>query len=201
MKALTNKVLILLLLLTVSDSVALPLPEVSTPVFADSEAYAEGAIVQPLLAGGDFVLHMKIKNAGSNLVQVAFGTDADNNGSLSPDEASWVVGYACGSVFIRSNDLQTRTEFPVGEQLPYGGGYSFDWLMLRVRLDPGTRAPHAISFNNNTIRDTDEIWESVIAGFAPDAWDMVRVTTRGGSVSVPQYEFHASPEATVILVK
>ena len=46
----------------------------------------------------------------TNCVEAAIGTDADNDGDLSPEEADYTVGYRCGKWFQRDAVADAETE-------------------------------------------------------------------------------------------
>ena len=58
------------------------------------------------------VFSLELAASPTNNVEVAIGCDADEDGSLSLDEAALTVGYDCGEWFVRSaaNDSVTYSD-------------------------------------------------------------------------------------------
>ena len=78
---------------------------------------AESSVAVPLDASCGPLMRLRIAAdfTPSNAVIVAFGTDVDNDGDLSPEETAIRVGVDCGASFIReewsSNLLCSTSDF------------------------------------------------------------------------------------------
>ena len=70
---------------------------------------AESSVAVPLDASCGPLMRLRIAAdfTPSNAVIVAFGTDVDNDGDLSPEETAIRVGVDCGIPFARSESTST----------------------------------------------------------------------------------------------
>lgn len=73
---------------------------------------AESSVAVPLDASCGPLMRLRIAAdfTPSNAVIVAFGTDVDNDGDLSPEETAIRVGVDCGASFIRE-ESKSKVEF------------------------------------------------------------------------------------------
>ena len=55
-------------------------------------------------------LSLSLDASPTNCVEAAIGTDADNDGNLSPEEADYTVGYRCGKWFQRDAVADAEAE-------------------------------------------------------------------------------------------
>ena len=53
---------------------------------------------------------ISLEASPSNCVEAAIGTDTDNDGNISPEEADYTVGYRCGKWFQRDAVADAETE-------------------------------------------------------------------------------------------
>ena len=70
-------------------------------VHADTEVMTNVPFTVALDVSGRFAFDLVCRATPSNNVEVAFGTDANGNGVLEPEETDRVVGWDCGSWFTR----------------------------------------------------------------------------------------------------
>ena len=70
-------------------------------VHADTETVTNVPFAVALDAAGRLSFDLVCRATPSNNVEVAFGTDANGNGVLEPEETDRVVGWDCGSWFTR----------------------------------------------------------------------------------------------------
>ena len=70
-------------------------------VHADTETVTNVPFATALDAAGRLSFDLVCRATPSNNVEVAFGTDANGNGVLEPEETDRVVGWDCGSWFTR----------------------------------------------------------------------------------------------------
>ena len=147
-----------------------PLPP---PEFADTEVTAHHRLGQPAsgLRGLDF--RLDFSGTASNNVEVAFGRDADENGSLAPHETDVIVGWECGRYFIERFGTGERIEEPnVGTN---DVARSLAW---HYALRKGCRVFKAfVSVSSNApdwLYDRD--------------WDLMRLTARGVDVQGERFE-------------
>ena len=99
--------------------------------FADTEVSTNMA---PPVRGDDplvFGFDMDFSSSPSNCVEIAFGADADGDGTLAPEETGLVLGWDCGEWFVRSETagIAETSAVPCGRQLLR--------VAARVRRDGG----------------------------------------------------------------
>ena len=70
-------------------------------VHADTETVTNVPFATALAVAGRLSFDLVCRATPSNNVEVAFGTDANGNGVLEPEETDRVVGWDCGSWFTR----------------------------------------------------------------------------------------------------
>ena len=79
--------------------VAAPLPPPSP--YADTESETNVTFCAGVLGDNVFTLSLELDASPSNNVEVAFGCDANGNGTLDDSEAAFAVGWDCGEWFFR----------------------------------------------------------------------------------------------------
>ncbi len=105
---------ILAALMSVAACAAVVSPTLPTPEWPDHEAATNAALpVATWRKRGHFDVRMSVA-AGTNLVQLAFGRDADGDGELSRAETALVVGRGIGEAFVE--DVAARQRY--AEALP-----------------------------------------------------------------------------------
>ena len=89
------------------ESPALPPSEFADTEVSTNFTFAVGEGINRRL-----VFSLELAASPTNNVEVAIGCDADEDGSLSLDEAALTVGYDCGEWFVRSaaNDSVTYSD-------------------------------------------------------------------------------------------
>ena len=79
--------------------IAAPLPPPSP--YADTESVTNVAFNAGVPGDNVFSLSLALDASSSNNVEVAFGCDANGNGTLDDSEAAFAVGWDCGEWFFR----------------------------------------------------------------------------------------------------
>ena len=84
-----------------------PLPTPPPSEFAD----AESSVTVPLPAneGRHIRLTLAFDPSPTNAVQIAFGTDANHDNNLAPEETSLRVGCDCGEIQVKDEGVQRRS--------------------------------------------------------------------------------------------
>ena len=96
-----------------------PLPTPPTSPYPDAES---SLCVQLDPSRGPLMrLQLATDFTPSNAVIVAFGTDADNDGDLSPEETALRVGADCGASFIR-DESKSKVEVEQWNLSTYSAG-------------------------------------------------------------------------------
>ena len=171
-------------------SSALPAPE-----WPDREA----ATNAPLPAAtwrkrGHFDVRMSVA-AGTNLVQLAFGRDADGDGELSRAETALVVGRGLGEAFVE--DVTARIRY--AEALPpTAGRRGFGW---RVFLTAAGAPTGLIATNEAGVAVFTE-WRHAPPTWCFDpSWDMVRAVSAGPDDADGRLRVEIGPDGTVLILR
>ena len=120
-----------------------------------------------------YTFSMSFAATSSNNVEIAFGTDADNDDALSDDEVSLAAGWDCGEWFI----MNTAT----GERFTADGANGLHDFVGSILLRADGRA-RTVTFHDGTtplfpgFSATARSWE------IPSDWDMVRLVGRGENI-------------------
>ena len=171
-------------------SSALPAPE-----WPDREA----ATNAPLPAAtwrkrGHFDVRMSVA-AGTNLVQLAFGRDADGDGELSRAETALVVGRGFGEAFVE--DVNARQRY--AEVLPpRTGRRGLGW---RVFLRANGTPTGLIATNEAGVAVFTE-WRYAPPAWSFDpSWDTVRVVSAGPDDADGRVRVEIGPDGTLCVFR
>lgn len=147
------------------------------PEFADTEVTAHHRLDQT--GGGVRTLDFWLSFDGtpSNNVEVAFGTDADADGRLAPQETDVVIGWECGRYFVE--------RFRTGERVEEDGvgtngiARTLDWH-YRVGKDK-------VEFKAFTVTNETGVAFADLSVARPEwlygrDWNLMRMTARGVDV-------------------
>ena len=143
---------------------------------------------------GHFDVHLSVA-AGTNLVQLAFGRDADGDGELSYDETALVVGRELGEAFVE--DVAARMRY--AEALPPTAGRR--GLGLRVSLDRDG-APTGLVATNETGAAVFSEWRHAPpAWMCNPSWDTVRVVSAGPDDADGRARVEIGPDGTLFIMR
>ena len=132
--------------------------------------------------------------SGTNLVQVAFGHDADGDGELSYGETALVVGRGFGEVFFENVAARRRYV----EALPQSSGRR--GLSLRVSLN-GQGAPTGLVAKSGAGAAVFTGWRHAPPAFCFDPlWNMVRVVSAGSDAD-GRARVEIGPDGTVFIMR
>ena len=159
------------------------MPVLPPPVFADTEVSACHQLNQSGEAVNRLDFHLDFNGTPSNNVEVAFGTDANGDRSLSLDETDVVIGWECGRYFIER--YRTGDRFDEASVGTNGVARSLDWHYL-VKNERRTVKCFAAT------NETGAVFANLSAS-APDwiyngNWNLMRLTARGVDVQDEQFE-------------
>lgn len=133
--------------------------------------------------------------AGTNLVQAAFGRDADGDGELSYEEAALVVGRGSEMVFFE--DVAARRRYV--EALPPSAGRR--GLGLRVFLN-GAGEPTGLLAMNEAGGAVFPGWRHAPPAWCFDpSWDTVRVVSAGSDDADGLIRVEIAPDGTVFIMR
>ena len=171
-------------------------PALPPPEYADTEVSA----CHPLNQSGEAVnrldFRLDFNGTPSNNVEVAFGTDADGDRSLSLDETDVVIGWECGRYFIER--YRTGDRFDETRVGTNGVARSLDWHYL---VRNGRQTVQGFTVRNET--------GAVFADFSANApdwiyngkWNLMRLTARGVDVQDERFEVSVRNAGFVINLK
>jgi len=166
-------------------------------VQVDTEVSTNVPFTAAFDASGRFAFDLSCRATPSNNVEVAFGTDADGDGVLEPEETDRVVGWDCGSWFTRKGaDGAYRMED--GEwKIENGDGPGLRTLSWRVR----------VGSDGTPIRlEATADGSPVFADLPPESvygrsWNLLRLTGRGLDASLGTFSVSATPDGTVFIMR
>ena len=78
--------------------------------YADTEVSTNIAFAVSFDAMSRLEFTLSLDASPTNCVEASIGTDADNDGNLSPEETDYTVGYRCGKWFQRDAVADAETE-------------------------------------------------------------------------------------------
>ena len=145
------------------------LPE---PAFTDTEVSEDFAFRTGEAADGSLRIRMSLDAGTTNAFSVAFGTDADGDGRLAPDEFGLSFGWDCGAWFVRDE--------VAGWERTLSGTIGRCESVLRLRVGPDGR-PVSLVLSSNDGENTLALGRGDLPSELFDTkWDRLRVTGRGG---------------------
>ena len=184
---------ICLVLLYVVTSTALALPPVRPALpppspYADTESVTNVAFCAGVPGDNVFSLSLALDASSSNNVEVAFGYDANGNGTLDDSEASFVVGWDCGEWFFRDimADIADSCAGACGRK-------KLDWdLRLDKALSPKTLHAQAGGL---------ALPFTMTATMYDPSWNVARVTVRGFGKAEAALKFGATTIPLVLRLR
>ena len=99
-----------MLLLVPTVAFAATVGSVHPSEFADTEVSTNIAFAVSFDVMSRLEFALSLDASPTNCVEAAIGTDADNDGKLSPEETDYTVGYRCGKWFQRDAIADAETE-------------------------------------------------------------------------------------------
>jgi hypothetical protein len=156
-------------------------PQLPTSGWADTEVSTNLVFDAGAAEDNKFTLTISMENAATNnCVEVAFGIDADGDGTLAPEEAELAVSWDCGAWRLR--------DFRGGTVLQGDGAEAT--LTLAIDLAGASRLARSMEGN-------------VFAGraaptFFNPAWNRAWVTVRGETAAQERIEARATPAGFIV---
>ena len=186
---------ILVALVSAAACAAVVSPTLPVAEWPDREATTNAALpVATWQRRGHFDVRMSVA-AGTNLVQLAFGRDADGDGELSRAEMALVVGRGLGETFVE--DVAARMRY--AEALPPAvGRRGLGW---RVFLRADGTPTGLIATNEMGVAVFPE-WRHAPPAWSFDpSWDMVRVVSAGPDGADGRVRVEIGPDGTVCVFR
>ncbi len=169
-------------------SVSTELPPV---IHADTETTTNVPFVVSLDAVGRFSLTLSCHATPSNNVEVAFGVDRNGNGVLGLEETERVIGWDCGSWFMRrggDGDSLLEPSVSTGEVKSLVWVQHFD--RAGVPLGWTARAD-----------GTPVFMGTGASGLYDSSWNMMRLTGRGLDTALENFSVVVTPDGTIIRMR
>ena len=181
----------------VQSTSALTIPELSTPMFADTEVTTNVAMTAWIETTRQFYIILQFDATSSNNVQVAFGTDESTDGNLSDEETSLTLGWDCGAWFISSDAVTNRfTAAPAGsggqKVLSFQVSLGADGLPRTLELKDGSTP---LVFSGLDILPTPPAW------MYSKSWNLLKVIARGTDAQNERVTVRLSNDAVIQLLR
>ena len=186
---------ILVALVSAAACAAVVSPTLPVAEWPDREATTNAALpVATWQRRGHFDVRMSVA-AGTNLVQLAFGRDADGDGELSRAETALVVGRGFAEAFVE--DISARIRY--AEALPpTAGRRGFGW---RVFLTAAGAPTGLIATNEAGVAVFTE-WRHAPPAWSFDpSWDTVRVVSAGPDDADGRVRVEIGPDGTLCVFR
>ena len=192
MRALCTMIAVLMSVAACAATVSLAPP---APEWADCEAATNAALpAATWQRRGHFDVRLSVA-AGTNLLQVAFGRDADGDGKLSYEETALMIGRGPEEVFFE--DVAERRWYV--ETLPPPAGRR--GLGLRVFLN-GAGEPTGLLATNEAGVAVFPGWRHAPPAWCFDpSWDTVRVVSAGPDDAEGLARVEIAPDGTVCIMR
>ena len=166
-------------------------------VHADTETVTNVPFATALDAAGRLSFDLVCRATPSNNVEVAFGTDANGNGVLEPEETDRVVGWDCGSWFTRKG-ADGACQMENGEwKIENGVEPEVRTLSWRVRVGADGTPSRFEATADGSPAFADLPLEST---YSP-SWNLLRLTGRGLDASLEIFFVSATPDGTVFIMR
>ena len=181
----------------VQSTSALTIPELSTPMFADTEVTTNVAMTAWIETTRLFNIILQFDATSSNNVQVAFGTDESTDGNLSDEETGLTLGWDCGAWFISSDAVTNRfTAAPAGsggqKVLSFQVSLGADGLPRTLELKDGSTP---LVFSGLDILPTPPAW------MYSKSWNLLKVIARGTDAQNERVTVRLSNDAVILLLR
>ena len=176
---------------------ALSLPELTAPVFTDTEVSTNVSMTAWSKNTRQFNVTLQFDATPSNNVQVAFGLDEPADGNLSAEETSLTLGWDCGEWFITSAAVTNRFR-----AMPNGSGTRKE-LSLQITLRADGRpltlelmdGSVSLAFPDLALLPVPPTW------MYSKHWNLLKVTARGVDAQNEQITVKLSNDAVILLLR
>ena len=166
-------------------------------VHADTETVTNVPFAVALDAAGRLSFDLVCRATPSNNVEVAFGTDANGNGVLEPEETDRVVGWDCGSWFTRKG-ADGACQMENGEwKIENGVEPEVRTLSWRVRVVADGTPSRFEATADGSPAFADLPLEST---YSP-SWNLLRLTGRGLDASLEAFTVSVTPDGTTFIMR
>ena len=140
---------------------------------------------------GKFKFSLTCQTTPTNNVQVAFGTDADDDGVLSLAESDLIVGWDCGTWFVQNGFEGERVESAVGSG-------SLQTMAFTAKINSRTSAPVSVEATIDGVATFAGLDASILYR---RSWNMMRLTGRGLDAASESAEVRVLPDSLSIFLR
>ena len=166
-------------------------------VHADTETVTNVPFATALAVAGRLSFDLVCRATPSNNVEVAFGTDANGDGVLEPEETDRVVGWDCGSWFTRRG-ADGACQMENGEwKIENGVEPEVRTLSWRVRVGADGTPSRFEATADGSPAFADLPLEST---YSP-SWNLLRLTGRGLDASLEAFTVSVTPDGTTFIMR
>ena len=186
---------ILAICVSVVACAAVVSPTLPAQEWPDREAATNAALpVVTWQKRGHFDVQMSVA-AGTNLVQLAFGRDADGDGELSRAETALIVGRGFAETFVE--DVAARMRY-IETLPPTAGRRGLCWrVFLRAN-----GMPTGLSATNEAGVAVFTEWRHAPPTWCFDpSWDMVRAVSAGPDDADGAIRVEIGPDGTLFIMR
>ena len=190
----TDSMVLLLLATTfawASEPVALSLPSVA---HADTEVVTNVPLPSLSHRAAKFGFSLGCRATPTNNVEIAFGTDTDSDGVLSPRETRLVVGWDSGSWFVRRGFA--------GERFVAWSSSTDEVKTLSWEMTLGLRAAPCRLVVREEVAPLDFELPTVPQNWLFNSdWNLMRLIGRGLDVQNESFNVQFMPESFTVILR
>lgn len=150
-------------------------PPQPAPEFADTEVSTNVAMSVNRIDTREMLLRLQLEGTPTNALEVAFGRDANEDGSLDAEETETVYGWRGGRYFVENVRAGERIETETAENAQHG------IIDIQVKNDSAF-----VPMRFSAVCGGETAFAGLAAEPPPwlfrESWNLVRVTRRGGGV-------------------
>ena len=154
-----------------------PLPETAA---LDTERSRDYALAPFSPYTRDISITLWHRGASTNAFEIAFGIDADSNGTLSLAEREFSFGWNAGCLFAKSSVTGLDHSETIAQSL--------EPTKLTWALSVRNGAVTSLAATNGTASVFADLSDADLRQFWSPAWNMMRVTVNGDALATPDGE-------------
>ncbi len=173
---------------------AKPLTQLPSPSFGDTEVVTNLPLKVWRSEAREFNFSLSFNSTPSNNVELALGTDENDDGFLSSEETVLIVGWDCGAWIWTDSKFKRHTR----EEVSSFGRRTFSFQMF---------VSHKGAVKSLVVKDgsanilTNLTQKATCAALAPKDWNLVRLTARGMDAPDETVDFQYTPVGFAIILR
>ncbi len=173
---------------------AKPLLQLPSPSFWDTEVVTNLPLKAWNSEAREFNFSLAFNSTPSNNVELALGTDENDDGFLSSEETALIVGWDCGAWILVEPNFKRHTR----EEVSSVGRRTFSFQMF---------VSHKGVVKSLVVKDgsanilTNLTQKATCAALAPKDWNLVRLTARGMDAPDETVDFQYTPVGFAIILR